>query len=87
MFECGKTENVRIVGELLQDKKTSCLMFSSALVEEIYTAQKVHDEAMIGRMRTANEDRDEAVMKLKHMDVGSDGWVVTSCSRKKKFFF
>jgi len=48
-------------------------MFSSALVEEIYAAQKKHDEAMIGRLRTANEDRDEALMKLKHMDVGSDG--------------
>ena len=48
-------------------------------MEEIYTAQKTHDEAMIGRMRTANEDRDEALLKLSKMDVHSDGLVLTSC--------
>ena len=39
----------------------------SALVEEIYRAQQQRDDAMLSRLRSANEERDEALLKLQHL--------------------
>ena len=39
----------------------------AVLVEEIYAAQKQRDAAMLDRLRTANEERDEALLKLQHL--------------------
>ena len=47
--------------------KVNCI---SELVEKIYKAQKERDEAMMGRLRVANEDRDEALLKLRNRDRG-----------------
>lgn len=40
-----------------------------ALVEEVYFAQKECDEAIMSRLRLANEERDEAVARAKHMEM------------------
>lgn len=42
------------------------------LVEKIYRAQEKRDEAVLGRLRIANEERDEALLKLKHLQTSAD---------------
>ncbi len=39
-----------------------------AEVEEVYRAQKVRDDAMLERLHLANEERDEALLKLQKMN-------------------
>ena len=39
----------------------------TALVEEIYRAQKQRDVAVMKRLRAANDERDEALLKLRHL--------------------
>jgi hypothetical protein len=53
---------------------TVCLI--SDVIEEIYHAQKQRDAAMMQRLRLANEERDEAVMRVKKIQ--ADGYVVGS---------
>ena len=43
------------------------------MVEEIYRAQKQRDEAILGRLRLANEERDEALVKLRQSEREPDG--------------
>jgi hypothetical protein len=40
-----------------------------ALVEEVYFAQKERDEAVMSRLRLAIEERDEAIARVKHMEM------------------
>ncbi|XP_041704022.1 mirror-image polydactyly gene 1 protein isoform X1 [Coregonus clupeaformis] len=40
---------------------------AGALVEEIYQAQKDRDQAVMARLRLANEERDEALLRAKHL--------------------
>ncbi|XP_060031433.1 mirror-image polydactyly gene 1 protein isoform X2 [Erinaceus europaeus] len=42
---------------------------TTALVEEVYFAQRERDEAIMSRMRLANEERDEAVERVKLMEM------------------
>lgn len=48
-----------------------CLFFLSpsllALVEEIYKAQRERDQAVMARLRLANEERDEALLRAKKL--------------------
>ena len=45
-------------------------MYILELVEEIYRAQKVRDESMMARIKLANEERDEALSRLKRLQTG-----------------
>lgn len=38
-----------------------------ALVEEIYKAQRERDQAVMARLRLANEERDEALLRAKKL--------------------
>lgn len=40
-----------------------------ALVEEVYSAQRERDEAVMSRLQLANEERDEAIAQVKHMEM------------------
>ncbi|PIK59994.1 putative mirror-image polydactyly protein 1 protein isoform X2 [Apostichopus japonicus] len=40
----------------------------AALVEEIFAAQKEHDEAILARMNLANDERDDALNRAKRME-------------------
>ncbi|XP_045144057.1 mirror-image polydactyly gene 1 protein isoform X2 [Echinops telfairi] len=42
---------------------------TAALVEEVYFAQKLRDEAIMSRLQLANEERDEAIARAKHMEM------------------
>ncbi|XP_006891625.1 PREDICTED: mirror-image polydactyly gene 1 protein-like [Elephantulus edwardii] len=42
---------------------------TAALVEEVYYAQKLRDEAVMSRLRLANEERDEAIARAKNMEM------------------
>lgn len=42
---------------------------TAALVEEVYFAQRERDEAMMCRLKLALEERDEAVARMKHMEM------------------
>ena len=44
----------------------------SAVVEEIYAAQKDRDEAIMSRLRLANEERDESMTRLRRMENKDD---------------
>lgn len=51
---------------------TFCLSFFLspsflALVEEIYKAQRERDQAVMARLRLANEERDEALLRAKKL--------------------
>ncbi len=39
----------------------------SVLVEEIYKAQRERDQAVMARLRLANEERDEALLRAKKL--------------------
>uniref|UniRef100_A0AAY5KUW6 Mirror-image polydactyly 1 n=1 Tax=Esox lucius TaxID=8010 RepID=A0AAY5KUW6_ESOLU len=43
------------------------LRTSQSLVEEIYQAQRDRDQAVMARLRLANEERDEALLRAKHL--------------------
>ncbi|XP_053330323.1 mirror-image polydactyly gene 1 protein [Spea bombifrons] len=40
---------------------------TAALVEEVYRAQRERDEAVMARLRLANEERDEALLRVQHL--------------------
>ncbi|XP_074398760.1 mirror-image polydactyly gene 1 protein isoform X4 [Zonotrichia albicollis] len=40
----------------------------SALVEEVYSAQRERDEAVMARLRLANEERDEAFLRVQRLE-------------------
>lgn len=42
---------------------------SVALVEEVYFAQRERDEAIMCRLQLALEERDEAIARVKHMEM------------------
>lgn len=42
---------------------------TSALVEEVYFAQRERDEAIMSRLRLANEEQDEAIAQAKNMEM------------------
>lgn len=50
----------------LTDFEFCCFL---ALVEEVYFAQRERDEAMMCRLQLALEERDEAVARMKHMEM------------------
>ncbi|XP_044520710.1 mirror-image polydactyly gene 1 protein [Gracilinanus agilis] len=41
---------------------------TAALVEEIYFAQREHDEAIMSRLQLANEERDEAISRARQLE-------------------
>ena len=45
----------------------SICLSPSALVEEIYQAQRDRDQAVMARLRLANEERDEALLRAKRL--------------------
>ncbi|XP_066133887.1 mirror-image polydactyly gene 1 protein [Saccopteryx bilineata] len=55
----------------LQEKATEAQIAekTAALVEEVYFAQRKRDEAIMSRLQLANEERDEAVARAKHMEM------------------
>ncbi|XP_015994085.2 mirror-image polydactyly gene 1 protein isoform X2 [Rousettus aegyptiacus] len=55
----------------LQEKATEAQIAekTAALVEEVYSAQRERDEAVMSRLQLANEERDEAIAQLKHMEM------------------
>ncbi|XP_070576611.1 mirror-image polydactyly gene 1 protein-like [Ptychodera flava] len=44
----------------------------AALIEEIYRAQKERDAAVMAKLRIANEERDEAILRLKKLEMSKD---------------
>lgn len=48
-----------------------------ALVEEVYFAQRERDEAIMSRLRLANEERDEAIERAKHLEMSLKVYVHT----------
>lgn len=40
----------------------------AALVEEVYSAQRERDEAVMARLRLANEERDEAFLRVQRLE-------------------
>ncbi|XP_075469427.1 mirror-image polydactyly gene 1 protein isoform X5 [Ascaphus truei] len=42
---------------------------TAALVEEVYRAQRERDEAVMARLRLANEERDEALLRVQHLQL------------------
>ncbi|XP_023378027.1 mirror-image polydactyly gene 1 protein isoform X2 [Pteropus vampyrus] len=55
----------------LQEKATEAQIAekTAALVEEVYSAQRERDEAVMSRLQLANEERDEAIAQVKHMEM------------------
>ncbi|XP_041132361.1 mirror-image polydactyly gene 1 protein-like isoform X2 [Polyodon spathula] len=54
----------------LQDKgkEAHAAQQAAALVEEIYHAQRERDQAVMARLRLANEERDEALLRAKRLE-------------------
>ncbi|XP_062433623.1 mirror-image polydactyly gene 1 protein [Rhea pennata] len=54
----------------LQDRATEAKIAEkiAALVEEVYSAQRERDEAVMARLRLANEERDEAFLRVRHLE-------------------
>ncbi len=50
-----------------QNNNLSLSLSVSALVEEIYKAQRERDQAVMARLRLANEERDEALLRAKKL--------------------
>ena len=50
------------------------------LVEEIYSAQRQRDDAMLSRLRSANEERDAALVKLQHISSNLQQYVFVCLS-------
>lgn len=48
-----------------------------ALVEEVYFAQRERDEAIMSRLRLANEEQDEAIAQPKNMEMSLKVYVHT----------
>ncbi|XP_006835563.1 PREDICTED: mirror-image polydactyly gene 1 protein-like [Chrysochloris asiatica] len=55
----------------LQEKVTEAKIAekTTALIEEVYCAQKERDEAVLSRLRLANEERDEAIARARNMEM------------------
>lgn len=47
----------------------------TVLVEEIYHAQSERDAAVMSRLRLANEERDEALLKTKRLEQAFEGYL------------
>uniref|UniRef100_A0A8C4J1G7 Mirror-image polydactyly 1 n=1 Tax=Dromaius novaehollandiae TaxID=8790 RepID=A0A8C4J1G7_DRONO len=54
----------------LRDRATEAKIAEkiAALVEEVYSAQRERDEAVMARLRLANEERDEAFLRVRHLE-------------------
>ncbi|NXA31711.1 MIPO1 protein, partial [Eudromia elegans] len=54
----------------LQDRATEAKIAEkiAVLVEEVYSAQRERDEAVMARLRLANEERDEAFLRVQHLE-------------------
>ncbi|XP_052769222.1 uncharacterized protein LOC128209289 isoform X2 [Mya arenaria] len=63
--------------ELNNNPEPSELQRAAGVVEEVYGAQRRRDEAVLGRMRLANQERDEVIERLRtleaRMAANSDG--------------
>ncbi|XP_067847565.1 mirror-image polydactyly gene 1 protein isoform X2 [Heptranchias perlo] len=59
----------------LQEKAVEAKIAEKAavLVEEVYHAQKERDAAVMSRLRLANEERDEAVLRAKQLEQAFEG--------------
>jgi len=47
-------------------------MYVSGIVEEVYAAQRQRDEASAGRMRLANQERDDVLQRLRQIEARLD---------------
>ncbi|XP_030341132.1 mirror-image polydactyly gene 1 protein isoform X2 [Strigops habroptila] len=54
----------------LQERATEAKIAEkiAALVEEVYSAQRERDEAVMARLRLAHEERDEAFLRVQHLE-------------------
>ncbi|XP_057284543.1 mirror-image polydactyly gene 1 protein isoform X1 [Pezoporus wallicus] len=54
----------------LQERATEAKIAEkiAALVEEVYSAQRERDKAVMARLRLANEERDEAFLRVQHLE-------------------
>ncbi|XP_061223305.1 mirror-image polydactyly gene 1 protein isoform X2 [Neopsephotus bourkii] len=54
----------------LQERATEAKVAEkiAALVEEVYSAQRERDKAVMARLRLANEERDEAFLRVQHLE-------------------
>ncbi|XP_015720515.1 mirror-image polydactyly gene 1 protein [Coturnix japonica] len=54
----------------LQERATEAKIAEkiAALVEEVYSAQRERDKAVMARLRLANEERDEAFLRVRHLE-------------------
>ncbi|XP_026705795.1 mirror-image polydactyly gene 1 protein isoform X1 [Athene cunicularia] len=54
----------------LQERATEAKIAEkvAVLVEEVYSAQRERDEAVMARLRLANEERDEAFLRIQHLE-------------------
>ncbi|GAA6080347.1 mirror-image polydactyly gene 1 protein isoform X2, partial [Tachysurus ichikawai] len=61
-------ETMRLDSQLQEEKlgADACAR-AAALVEEIYKAQRERDQAVMARLRLANEERDEALLRAKKL--------------------
>ena len=71
----GSTWSSLSTNHILRLLKRIIIVIISALVNEIYSAQKQRDIAMMGRIKLANEQRDEAVSRLQKIEQMQDEWV------------
>lgn len=61
-------------GVFLCQTVTNCYCMSNilvtfaALVEEVYSAQRERDKAVMARLRLANEERDEAFLRVRRLE-------------------
>ncbi|XP_033107297.1 mirror-image polydactyly gene 1 protein-like, partial [Anneissia japonica] len=58
----------------------------AAIADEIYTAQKERDEAVMGRLRLANEERDEALARCRQGEVDSSDSGTDVNSNEEEFY-
>lgn len=52
-------------------------------MEEVYTAQRERDEAVMARLKLANEERDEALLRAKHLEQSLKEYVYFSAMCKR----
>lgn len=49
-----------------------CLLFSTAVLEEVLVAQKDRDRALMSRLLLANEERDEALRRARRLQEAAE---------------
>ncbi|XP_063295564.1 mirror-image polydactyly gene 1 protein [Pelobates fuscus] len=63
-------ETLRLDAELQEQASQARIAEkTAALVEEVYHAQRERDEAVMARLRLANEERDEALLRVQHLQM------------------